>query len=189
MERAGTGGQCFYILQPWASHRLAPTSMQRQKSHCTSENSYICCPESGGAPSLEVPKVTNRAPGSLSWWGAPSPQQGSWSSLIIKVPSNSTILWVYDTCGSLSIQNILWGKAARHGSLHKTPLIQQMSRCFMLLIPSPKENKMLKKTSSVQLKFPPLLFSLSFRLALFSLHIQALRLSSRAQLRSTHRII
>jgi len=32
--------------------------------------------EAGAAPPLEVPKAMDGAMGSLSWWGAPSPQQG-----------------------------------------------------------------------------------------------------------------
>jgi len=32
--------------------------------------------EAVDAPPLEVPKAMDGAMGSLSWWGAPSPQQG-----------------------------------------------------------------------------------------------------------------
>lgn len=148
-----------------------------------------CCPKSVGAPSLEVPKATDGALGRLVGGEHPAHGRGvgaQWSlrSLPTQPFYESMIL-----VGPFQFR-IFYGEKQQDMGVSIKHL--SSNRCLpvcMLLILSPKENEMLKKTSSVQLKFPPLLFSLSFGLALFSLHIQVLCLSSRTQLRSSHMII
>ena len=48
-----------------------------------------------GAPTLEVPKAMDGALGNLSWWGAPSPQQG-WGSGGHEITSNPITPWLCD---------------------------------------------------------------------------------------------
>ena len=54
-----------------------------------------CCPESCGAPSLELLKARlDGAMGSLSWWGQPAHGRG-WGSKFSFNVSHSMLLWLW----------------------------------------------------------------------------------------------
>ena len=67
-------------------HRLLKQISKKSLLYSKGSEALTLLPRAVGAPSLEVPKATDRALSSLSWWGAPTHSRG-WNWMLFKVSS------------------------------------------------------------------------------------------------------